>query len=396
MKILLINREKDVPVVLTRLLIKMKYQIFPVLEKNIHPVNYKGISLIIIYNNILSQKKIKFIEKLQIPMILIIEEFEIFKSYIRYPHHYDKIIILKDGIHRTINYIPLSRSFILPYLFILENTIKPKQESTRKQLLISFNSMFSDEIIIRLTPVLNRLFRFDIKIVNQQKALPKVFNKNCLVIKKENFEKELELADIVIANKHYALKAIVAQKPVIVVGDHGLGGFITPQVIKTQYHSCFSGRIGGEIDEYIPAKLLLDDILTINEMEQTEKQQIIKGNMDFLAEQEGVLISAIDQLISKVVQNYVNMRDKLLSCKLKIADDYKLLPVDNDNHFFLHTPTDYSNIIIGKECFDIISGFNGKKEAISIWKEKASDYSKEDFKDFILDLLKENILEIAE
>lgn len=73
-------------------------------------------------------------------------------------------------------------------------------------------------------------------------------------------EASLQRADIVIGSEEVALQAVLLKKQVIVVGEYGLGGLITPGNITEQYHSGFIGRLRGEKNEYFSYEQLLHEI----------------------------------------------------------------------------------------------------------------------------------------
>lgn len=70
----------------------------------------------------------------------------------------------------------------------------------------------------------------------------------------------LRRADLVIASEEVALKAVLLKKLVVVVGEYGLGGLITPGNLTEQLHSGFVGRLRGEKNEYFSYGQLLHEI----------------------------------------------------------------------------------------------------------------------------------------
>lgn len=95
-------------------------------------------------------------------------------------------------------------------------------------------------------------------------------------------------ADVVIGSEEVALKAVLSKKLVIVVGEYGLGGLLTPGNLMEQYKSGFIGRLRGEKNEYFSYEQLLHEIekstclsaLILDLMsEQIEKETL---NQDYL------------------------------------------------------------------------------------------------------------------
>lgn len=67
-------------------------------------------------------------------------------------------------------------------------------------------------------------------------------------------------ASLVIGSESVALKGVLLQKPVLVVGRYGSGGLLTPENLIDQYHTGFLGRLHGEKDEYFSLEQLMHDI----------------------------------------------------------------------------------------------------------------------------------------
>lgn len=70
----------------------------------------------------------------------------------------------------------------------------------------------------------------------------------------------IENADLVIGSKSVALKGVLHKKPVMVIGEYGSGGVLTPQNIMEQYQTGFSGKIRGEVNEYFSFEQFKHDI----------------------------------------------------------------------------------------------------------------------------------------
>lgn len=66
--------------------------------------------------------------------------------------------------------------------------------------------------------------------------------------------------DLVIGDGIVAREAVLHRKPVIVVGDYGLGGLITPDTFCVQYDNSFRGRVNGMKDEYFSLEILEGEI----------------------------------------------------------------------------------------------------------------------------------------
>lgn len=89
----------------------------------------------------------------------------------------------------------------------------------------------------------------------------------------------IEESDLIIGTGIMAREGILHRKPVIVVGDYGCGGLVTPDTLHSQYDNSFKGRINGMKDEYFPLEKLAEEIkkstdLTFQELQMMSNQVI--------------------------------------------------------------------------------------------------------------------------
>ena len=61
--------------------------------------------------------------------------------------------------------------------------------------------------------------------------------------------KLIEEADLIIGAGITAYEGVLRRKPVIVVGDYGLGGLVTPDTFRKHYNNRFRGKINGVRNE---------------------------------------------------------------------------------------------------------------------------------------------------
>ena len=57
--------------------------------------------------------------------------------------------------------------------------------------------------------------------------------------------KLIEEADLIIGAGITAYEGVLRRKPVIVVGDYGFGGLVTPDTFRKHYNNRFRGKING-------------------------------------------------------------------------------------------------------------------------------------------------------
>ncbi|WP_223582992.1 hypothetical protein [Sphingobacterium sp. GVS05A] len=91
-----------------------------------------------------------------------------------------------------------------------------------------------------------------------------LFNPHVTIIKQEEFDKALKNSKVVIGEGILLAKALLLEKPVLVVGNQGFGGVVDSSNISAFMESKFSGRIGGAHFETIPRNLLNYEFSLLN------------------------------------------------------------------------------------------------------------------------------------
>lgn len=96
--------------------------------------------------------------------------------------------------------------------------------------------------------------------------------------------KLIEESDLIIGAGITAYEGVARRKPVIVVGDYGLGGLVTPNTFRNQYNHRFKGRINGIKGEYFSLESLQKEIrqvsnLTFQELQMMSNQIITYQNI---------------------------------------------------------------------------------------------------------------------
>lgn len=98
----------------------------------------------------------------------------------------------------------------------------------------------------------------------------------------------IDEADLIIGTDITAREGVLHRKPVIVVGDYGFGGLVTPDTFRSQYNNCFRGKINGMKDEYFPLEILEGEIkrgfhLTFQELQMMSNRvtTFLNNNIDF-------------------------------------------------------------------------------------------------------------------
>ena len=80
------------------------------------------------------------------------------------------------------------------------------------------------------------------------------------------------------------IEGVLRRKPVIVVGDYGLGGLVTPDTFRKHYNNRFRGKINGVRNESFSLENLEKEIyksfnLTFQELQMMSNQTITLQNI---------------------------------------------------------------------------------------------------------------------
>ena len=92
----------------------------------------------------------------------------------------------------------------------------------------------------------------------------------------------IDESDLIIGAGFAAREGVLRRKPVIVIGDHGFGGLITPDTLRIQYNNDFRGKIHGLKDEYFSLETLEREIRKGFELTYHELQMMSNQTLTFL------------------------------------------------------------------------------------------------------------------
>ncbi|WP_104381335.1 hypothetical protein [Sphingobacterium sp. HMA12] len=95
-----------------------------------------------------------------------------------------------------------------------------------------------------------------------------LFNPHVTIIKQEQFDQALRSSKLVIGESILLTKALLLEKPVMVVGKQGFGGIVNSTNVGSFLESKFSGRIGGVDHEIIPKNLLSYEFFLMNNFQE--------------------------------------------------------------------------------------------------------------------------------
>ena len=138
-------------------------------------------------------------------------------------------------------------------------------------LKIAVGGFTSARTKLRISVLLNTMPEYQVTYVDSDREIAKI----------------IDDVDLVIGAGAMAREGVLRQKSVIVVGDYGMEGLITPINFHNQINNDFKGRINGMKDEYFSLELLEREIkksqdLTFQELKMMSNQMItFLHNIDF-------------------------------------------------------------------------------------------------------------------
>lgn len=152
--------------------------------------------------------------------------------------------------------IVYSNSFVtqFSFLFGVNKIASIINERQYRKLLVDIGNT---NVLMGLLPLLNIYVDYEINILTPNPyRLKDIINAHIKLSTEKNRGRLIEEADVLIAEGHTALKGVMQQKPVLVLGEYGFGGLVERDNVKEQYRTGFAGRLGGVKGEYLPLPMI--------------------------------------------------------------------------------------------------------------------------------------------
>jgi hypothetical protein len=352
--------------------------------------------LMLVYSTSLSKKLITTIEKLQLPVILVCEASILFKFFCGDDSQFSKVLILKDtGGRKWSNIYTHSEVGFINIPFVLKETIPGTCNKCTNKILVAFDGKCKQELLTAVSPALNNLSNYEISVIGDSRFTRKILNMNIRTVSKVSLIENIRSSDLVIGNGFNILFSILSGKPSIVVGESGFGGLITPGKIVQQYNCFFSGRIGGEYGELVPAALLLDDIYTISEMPDQEINALITGNLESMQHQSLICEERLNGIIEKVYRDHSKVRGDLTRCKLVAVNDFVYSRLDNGEILVSVTGNNHAIGLIDETEFNIIQQYRSGVLVSDAIKEGRPSVTESECRNILCNLIKNKLLKVV-
>lgn len=283
--------------------------------KQINNISEFDYDLVIAYNRT-GYQKVKEISN-TIPLFYICSGINYYNEHIDI-YEYDKQFVLGKK-HFTVD------DNISSYINTLFNDkYNPNDDGS---IVVAINSV---NIINKLTPFINAMLSENIYLLSVMENIRNInFNPNIRIIKR--FEKLNELfnsAKLVIGEGQSAIRGILMEIPVLVLGSFGYGGIVNKDNIDLLFQNGFSGRNGGVRDEHLPFDLIEYDLNEAYKITKEELRNLKKHLKRLIIKEHDILIENINYYSKLKEQSQDDIR--LVKNEL-----YDLISTSSSNIYYL-------------------------------------------------------------
>ena len=255
----------------------------------------------------------KYSAKKNIPVFYVVSRRDSINEYVYDIANIHQYIVVNDGGRFNSRLFPQEYTQHISYPFLPAKAISLKTSESNKTIVVCTDN----ETLFKIIPVLNQQHSLNFTIIcGFPSVVKKVINSNTKVIGTNDtalIDNLINQADLVIGSGFAVLKSLYHDTPAIVVGELGFGRLLTKENIVQHFNSFFSGRIGGQKNEFIPNDLLAYEITTFFEQNSNITEQQNNELFHLLSyNPENLMFNLLDGL-DKLKKNVYTQNLKLTS-----------------------------------------------------------------------------------
>ncbi len=207
-------------------------------------------------------------------------------------------------------------------LFINTFYNKLKEDGIKDDIIVvAVNNI---NVLEQLTPFINIFLTETFHVLSiLEKYKITNFNPNVKIIRNQDKVLDsLSSSKTIIGEGQSAIRGILMEKPVLVLGKYGYGGLVTKDNIELLYKYGFHGRVGGVENEYLPFELIEYDLNKAQTVTKNELKKLKHYVQNLIQKEHDALINNIEFYINLKKQN----KDKIKLIKNEL---YSLLSISD-------------------------------------------------------------------
>ena len=316
---------------------------------------------------------------LDIPLLYVLSSEDFCNEMIFDSSFYTHILMINT------NGTVYSNSFVTQssFPFVAGKILPSVRGKKYHKLLVDIRN---DDSLIGLLPLLNVYVDYEISIlISKPNRFKDVVNSHIQLLSEKNRENLIEEADIFIAQGYTALKGVMQQKPVFVLGEYGFGGLVEKDNVREQYRTGFSGRLGGVQNEYLPLPMI-----------DYEIKKVLNGEISGWKETAEVLCECCRETSDRfcqLVSFFANLSRQKGEVFLQKNHYMDYIEGDEANYWVVDKV--YRKLLFevdGKEK-RLVDCFDSPRQLSSVSKEMKNDIADEEIKKMVDELLKYKLLD---
>lgn len=338
-----------------------------------------------------------------VPIIFIVCSSDIVKEYIQGWRKVTLILILQNDILKDICY-PKEMVLLIKNLkkqrIINYSPLKFEKTQLRRVMFVDENQEIHQNCYFSLLKVINEipsLFSIQPVILSRVPIHKDFVNPEVHVIiyktfaeQLDVFHKYLDTCEVVIGNGSILELAIERKKYCLVLGNFGYGGVLSVKNIALQRTINYKGRLGGELGEFFPYLLVLDDLkkifLEMNKDRRGVDKSRLKKMVTDLHKKE---LKKFGQALHRVA---LGKQQEDESVKYVVSENLAMYEMDKNEWCIFDKQTHKYLYHVGENERKVLDFFNTPQKISLIFEKFSNDFEEQELEAFLSQIKLEKIL----